>query len=197
MRFASRHPPGKAADGGRPPRARAAGRRVAAFVLALAFALPALAQPYGQAGYGRGAYGRGGYATGGYGRGGYGGGAEPEGYARPQAGRRADDGMGGRRGPPAPPRPAYGAPYSVPGRGPRPGAPYGFPAAPEWEGQGRAPLTGGFLPPDVRGPPILDFARFHLRRPPRGYFWFRDGGFYVLASASTGVVFEVIPADGY
>lgn len=54
---------------------------------------------------------------------------------------------------------------------------------------------GQYLPPDFRGVVVEDYPRFHLRRPPRGYFWYRDADDYVLASAATGLIFEVIPGD--
>ena len=40
---------------------------------------------------------------------------------------------------------------------------------------------------------VGDYARFHLRKPPRGYFWYRDAEDYVLAASATGLIFEVIP----
>jgi Ni/Co efflux regulator RcnB len=54
---------------------------------------------------------------------------------------------------------------------------------------------GEHLPPDFRGEVVTDFAHYHLRHPPRGYFWYRDADDYVLAAASTGLIFEVIPGD--
>jgi Ni/Co efflux regulator RcnB len=56
-------------------------------------------------------------------------------------------------------------------------------------------VRGQYLPPEARGAVIQDYGRFHLRRPPRGYFWFRAGDNYVMASSSSGMIFEVIPAD--
>ena len=55
----------------------------------------------------------------------------------------------------------------------------------------------GRLPPDARGQVIQDFGRFHLRRPPRGYYWYQAGSDYVLASLATGVIFEVFPSDDF
>ena len=54
---------------------------------------------------------------------------------------------------------------------------------------------GQYLPPDFRGDVVGDFARYHLRRPPRGYFWYRDADDYVLAAAASGLIFEVIRGD--
>jgi hypothetical protein len=54
---------------------------------------------------------------------------------------------------------------------------------------------GQVLPPDFRGAVVADYPRHHLRRPPRGYLWYRDADDYVLASATTGLIFEVIPGD--
>jgi hypothetical protein len=44
---------------------------------------------------------------------------------------------------------------------------------------------GQHLPPDFRGDIVTDYARYHLRRPPRGYCWYRDADDYVLAAEST------------
>ena len=54
---------------------------------------------------------------------------------------------------------------------------------------------GERLPPDFRGDVVSDYARYHLRRPPRGYFWYRDADDYVLAAAGSGLIFEVINGD--
>jgi Ni/Co efflux regulator RcnB len=48
-----------------------------------------------------------------------------------------------------------------------------------------------------RGQFLPDFERYHLRRPPRGYYWYRAGEDYVLAATGTGVIFEVIQGDDY
>jgi len=61
----------------------------------------------------------------------------------------------------------------------------------------RAWSRGQYLPPMDRGEMIPDFERHHLRRPPRGYYWYRAGDDYVLAAIATGVIFEVIPGDDY
>ncbi len=60
------------------------------------------------------------------------------------------------------------------------------------------PARGGWrrgqhLQPPFRGDIVSDYARHHLRRPPRGYLWYRDADDYVLAAVSTGLIFEVIP----
>ena len=54
---------------------------------------------------------------------------------------------------------------------------------------------GERLPPDFRGDIVSDYARYHLRRPPHGYFWYRDADDYVLAAAGSGLIFEVISGD--
>jgi Ni/Co efflux regulator RcnB len=74
------------------------------------------------------------------------------------------------------------------GRGPRNGA--RMPGRQVWS-------RGQYLPPEARGAMIEDFERYHLRRPPRGYFWYRAGDDYVLAAIGTGVIFEVIQGDDY
>ncbi len=80
--------------------------------------------------------------------------------------------------------------------------------APEPAIQGRGPAmaarVGGFrfsrgqiLPPSYRGGVISDYGRYHLRRPPRGYYWYRAGDDFVLVAVATGMIFDVIGAEGY
>jgi Ni/Co efflux regulator RcnB len=53
---------------------------------------------------------------------------------------------------------------------------------------------GGYLPPYYRdrGYVISDYERYHLRRPPRGYYWYRAGDDYLLAAVASGLIFDVI-----
>jgi Ni/Co efflux regulator RcnB len=51
---------------------------------------------------------------------------------------------------------------------------------------------GQVLPPASRTGPVTDYGRLHLRRPPRGYQWYRCGDQFVLAAMDSGLVFEVI-----
>jgi Ni/Co efflux regulator RcnB len=44
---------------------------------------------------------------------------------------------------------------------------------------------------------ISDYGRYHLRRPPRGYYWYRAGDDFVLVAVATGMIFDVIGAEGY
>ena len=88
----------------------------------------------------------------------------------------------------------YPPPYAVRSAPPhfRPNIPPGYdPERPARSGWRR----GQYLPPDFRGDIVEDYALFHLRRPPRGYVWYRDAEDYVLASAATGLIFEVIPGN--
>jgi Ni/Co efflux regulator RcnB len=117
---------------------------------------------------GRGDHGRSDYGRGGYGRGDYG---------------RVDRWDGGRHngyyynnrwayGPP--PADYYG----------RPGFRPGYTA---WR-------RGAYLPGYYRGRGYVvnDYYRYHLRQPPRGYYWYRTGNDYVLAAIATGLIFDVI-----
>ena len=79
--------------------------------------------------------------------------------------------------------PAYRAPYAA-----RPSYAPG-PSGGRWR-------RGQILPPAYRGEPINNYAAYHLRRPPRGYYWCRQGDDYVLVALTTGLIFEVI-AGGY
>jgi len=56
---------------------------------------------------------------------------------------------------------------------------------------------GQFLPPTERGYVVGDYYRYHLRRPPPGYYWYRSGGDFVLAATASGLIFEVVAGDGY
>jgi Ni/Co efflux regulator RcnB len=166
-------------------------RRMAATLLSiatLAAPLAANAQAYSHRDHGGG---------GGYGERGGGYSGAPHGY--PGGG-----GFGGRGfGPPA--NPYRGGPGARTGPGPGPGyagarsGDGGFIGARMAEGgpRPRGLMRGAYLSPEARGPMIQDFQRYHLRRPPRGYYWYRTGDDFVLAGVSTGVVFEVIPADPY
>ena len=53
---------------------------------------------------------------------------------------------------------------------------------------------GAYLPPyyRARGYVVYDYHRYHLRPPPRGYYWYRTGNDYVLAAIATGLIFDVI-----
>jgi Ni/Co efflux regulator RcnB len=53
---------------------------------------------------------------------------------------------------------------------------------------------GGYLPPSYPGVVVQNFARYHLRRPPDGYNWVREGNELLLVSAGTGLIFDVVPA---
>jgi Ni/Co efflux regulator RcnB len=56
---------------------------------------------------------------------------------------------------------------------------------------------GEYLPPSFRTDVVDNDTRLQmrLRRAPRGYAWFHDADDYILASASTGLIFQVIPGD--
>jgi Ni/Co efflux regulator RcnB len=41
----------------------------------------------------------------------------------------------------------------------------------------------------------VDYRRYHLRQPPRGYEWRRVDNNYVLAAAATGLIASVIAAS--
>jgi len=125
--------------------------------------------PYRPPGYGAPTYAPRGYGGQGYGGQGY---DAPtyDGYGR---GDRYDEG----------PSPAYGRSYYVPA--PR----Y---APPPGEGRWR---RGEVLPPSYRALAIADYGRFHLRRPPRGYYWCRNGDEFLLVAAASGLIFDVISGD--
>ena len=111
-----------------------------------------------------------------------------------------------RPGPTAPPYPP--APPSYPGyRGyaPYPSQPAYRPNPPYYQPPRYAPPSGQaygrwrrgqVLPPAYRGDVIGDYGRYHLRRPPRGYCWVRQGDDFVLVAIATGLIFEVI-SGGY
>lgn len=136
----------------------------------------------------RGAYRGGG--RGGYQGGERGGGWEQHGRFDGRGGPGFDPGGGPGYGPRGPgyagPGPGYGD-YGRSGYGPGPvRTPYGG----GWR-------RGQYLPPNDQGNAINDYGRYHLRRPPRGYYWSRVGNDFVLAAVGTGLIFEVIGAEGY
>ncbi len=55
---------------------------------------------------------------------------------------------------------------------------------------------GQFFPPSMRGEVVADYQRYHLRRPPPGFYWYRSGDDFVLAALSSGLIFEVV-GGGY
>jgi len=55
---------------------------------------------------------------------------------------------------------------------------------------------GDRLPDEYRGSMVSDYDRYRLRRPPSGYAWYRVGQYFVMASTSTGVIFDIVPVDG-
>jgi Ni/Co efflux regulator RcnB len=71
-----------------------------------------------------------------------------------------------------PPQAYYGNPYYRPGYA-------------AWR-------RGANLPPYYRGYVVNDYDRYHLRRPPRGYAWYRVGDDYLMATIATGVIFDII-----
>ncbi len=54
---------------------------------------------------------------------------------------------------------------------------------------------GGYLPPYYRGYVVRDYSRYHLRRPPPGYYWYRTGDDYVMAAIASGLIFDIIAGD--
>ena len=130
-----------------------------------------------------------------------------DGWSRPQPGfgRPPAPGPGWRAPPPGPAYgrnpynymppsqrfnpPSYAPPYYAPA--PRYMAPPRYNQAP----YGRAWRRGDYLPPAYRGMSIPDYERFHLRRPPQGYYWCRSGDDFILVSAASGLIFEVINGD--
>lgn len=76
---------------------------------------------------------------------------------------------------------------------------YGAPPAhyygrPDYRPGYNAWRRGGYLPPYYRGGGYVvhDYGRYHLRPPPRGYYWYRTGNDYVLAAIATGLIFDII-----
>ena len=149
-------------------------KRLAILMAVACLALPAIAGAQGHDHRGGGG-GRGGSHQGGQG---------------PHGGYR--DGPGGGGGPGPGPGPGSGFGYA----GPRGGGFYrpGFGGGPPHSYQF---VRGQRLPPEYRGYVVGDYARYHLRRPPRGYYWYRAGDDFVLAALGSGLIFEVINAEGY
>ena len=77
---------------------------------------------------------------------------------------------------------------------------YGAPQPPAFATPGfRTGFTpwrrGSFLPPAYQGYVVDEYGRNHLRRPPTGYHWVQVGGEFLLVSASTGLIFDVVTAQ--
>ena len=175
-------------------------------MLACLVAAPAVAQSnqHHEGGGGGGAHGGGGepgWSHGGAGPGwGRGPAGPPRGGPAPGYGREMGGPPGGPRGGPPGGGPGNGPTwdqrryngYWVDGRWY-----YGPPHQPAFENPGFRPgftpwRRGSFLPPAYQNYVVDDFERFHLRRPPYGYHWVQVGGEFLLVSASTGLIFDVV-----
>ena len=122
-----------------------------------------------------------------------GGGDERRGGDRDRSDRGGGDRGGGyrdERGYRGGPGPGYGDP------GPR-GGNYGSRGYGGGAPRSYRFVRGQQLPPEYRGYVVGDYERYHLRRPPRGYYWYRAGDDFVLAALASGLIFEVINAEGY
>ena len=53
---------------------------------------------------------------------------------------------------------------------------------------------GAYLPSPYQSYVVEDYARFRLRRPPYGYEWVQVGRQFLLISARTGLIFDVMDA---
>ena len=42
----------------------------------------------------------------------------------------------------------------------------------------------------------VDYRRYNLRQPPRGYEWRRNNDRYILGAVATGVILSVILSNG-
>lgn len=73
--------------------------------------------------------------------------------------------------------------------GPPPQAYY---SSPQYRPGYAAWRRGSSLPPYYRGYVVNDYDRYHLRRPPSGYAWYRVGDDYLLAAVASGIIFEII-----
>jgi Ni/Co efflux regulator RcnB len=74
---------------------------------------------------------------------------------------------------------------------------YGQPQQPAYVAPGFRPgftpwRRGAFLPPAYQSYVLDAYWRFHLRTPPYGYHWVQVGDEYLLVSASTGLIFDVV-----
>jgi Ni/Co efflux regulator RcnB len=74
---------------------------------------------------------------------------------------------------------------------------YGAPQPPAFATPGFRPgftpwRRGSFLPPAYQGFVVDQYWLNHLRRPPAGYHWVQVGGEFLLISASTGLIFDVV-----
>jgi Ni/Co efflux regulator RcnB len=183
--------------------------RAASLAGALALALfgPALADPGGRHGDGGGPPG---HSEGGGGPPGHGEGGGPPGHSGERGGWEGPPGHEGREGPPG--RADRGGP---PGHWDRGGGSqgwdsqryngywigrrwyYGPPPDPAFGVPGFRPgfapwRPGAYLPPGYRSYGVEDYWRYHLRRPPGGYYWVRVGDAFLLVSTSTGLIFDVV-----
>ena len=80
--------------------------------------------------------------------------------------------------------------------GPPPSSYYGRPGfRPGYNNWRRGAYLPGYY--RDRGYVVYDYGRYHLRPPPRGYYWYRVGDDYLLAAIASGLIFDVIINSGY
>jgi Ni/Co efflux regulator RcnB len=73
----------------------------------------------------------------------------------------------------------------------------GPPPSPVYQAPGFRPgfvpwRRGAYLPPQYQPYAVSDYGRYHLRRPPVGYHWVQVGDEFLLVSATTGLIFDVV-----
>ncbi len=74
---------------------------------------------------------------------------------------------------------------------------YGPPPDPAYEDPEYRPgftpwRPGAILPEGYRAYGVDEYWRYHLRRPPRGYYWVQVGDEFLLISSSSGQIFDVV-----
>lgn len=56
---------------------------------------------------------------------------------------------------------------------------------------------GSYLPTYYSSYVVNDWSRYHLRQPPRGYYWYRTGNDFVLAAIATGLIYDLATSGSY
>ena len=49
---------------------------------------------------------------------------------------------------------------------------------------------------DWQGARAIDYRRYHLRHPPRGYEWRESNGSYIMVAIATGIIASAIVSQG-
>ncbi len=64
--------------------------------------------------------------------------------------------------------------------------------------RGHVWMRGDHFRPAFGRPMVVgNWGHYHLRRPPIGYHWVRDGNRFLMVALATGLIADIVAADAY